>query len=542
MSPKRDTADCIILGGTIYTMDSRQPKAEAVAITGGRVSYVGDSAGARALAGSQTEVIDLNGRVALPGFVESHTHLAFFGRNLEQLDCRELRSIEEIISALRGAAARTPPGEWILGHSYDDTLLAEMRHPTREDLDRASKEHPVLLNHISGHTAAANSPALKTAGISPNTEDPPGGRIDRNPGGEPTGVLWEWAQDLAKSHLPEVTVDDVRRHLREAAGHYLAAGVTSAVDAGLGLVNGMKDVQAFAKVAESGEIPLRLGAAILFPLWRELREGAGPGLDWPGEREQVRPVAVKFFQDGSIQLRTAALREPYYGETTPAGQHLIWPQEELNGMVADVHSSGWQVWTHGNGGAAIESILDAYELALAERPAEYPRHRIEHCQTVGEDQLDRMSQLGVAASFFAAHVWYWGDRHREVFLGPDRASRIDPLSSALERGIRFGLHNDTPVTPISPLLSIGTAVSRLTSGGHVLGPEQSITVDQALRSMTLDSAYLAFEEGIKGSLTPGKLGDIVVLEADPYQTPPQDIKDIPVSMTIVGGEVVYSAG
>jgi hypothetical protein len=185
--------------------------------------------------------------------------------------------------------------------------------------------------------------------------------------------------------------------------------------------------------------------------------------------------------------------------------------------------------------------LEAYEKALVDDPRNDHRHRIEHCQTAGEDQLDHMRSLGVAASFFAPHVWYWGDRHREIFLGPERAARIDPLASALRRGIKFGLHNDSPVTPINPLLSIGTAVSRLTSGGQVLGAEQAITVDQALRAMTLDSAYLAFEESLKGSLTKGKLGDVVVLDADPHKVALGEIKDIPVTMTIVGGEVMHGA-
>jgi predicted amidohydrolase YtcJ len=274
-------------------------------------------------------------------------------------------------------------------------------------------------------------------------------------------------------------------------------------------------------------------------LWKELQDGAGPGLEWHGDPEKVRPVAVKFFQDGSIQIRTAALRQPYFGETKPADHHLIWPQEELDRMVADAHSSGWQIWTHGNGDAAIQSILDAYERALVEDPQADHRHRIEHCQTAGEDQLDRMRSLEVAASFFAPHVWYWGDRHQDIFLGPERAARIDPLASALRRGIRFGLHNDSPVTPIGPLLSIGTAVGRQTSSGQVLGGGQAISVDRALRSMTLDSAYLAFEENTKGTLTESKLGDVVVLEADPYKVAPQEIKDIPVAATIVGGSVAY---
>ena len=541
MSTNNSTADLILLGGTIHTMDPLQPRAEAVAVSGGRIVYVGDAGGARELAGSNTEVVDLQGRVALPGFVESHTHLTAVGWNLEQTDCRQARSVDDIVRALRDAAKQTPDGRWVLGHSYDDTLLAEMQHPTRWDLDHASRDHPILLRHISSHNMVVNSAALELAGITAATEDPPGGNIDRDADGEPTGILWEWAMDLTQPHLPDIEVEDVRRHLREGAKQFLAAGVTSTVEAALGFMNGMRDAEAFAKVAETGEVPVRLGAAILYPLWKELQEGAGPGLHWPGDPERVRPAAVKLFQDGSIQLRTAALRQPYYGEDDTAEHHLIWPQEELDRMVADAHEADWQVWIHGNGDAAIESILDAYEKALADSPRADHRHRIEHCQTAGEDQLDRMRDLGVAASVFIPHIWYWGDRHREIFLGPDRAGRIEPLASALRRGILFGPHNDAPVTPISPLLSISTAVSRQTSGGQTLGLEQALTVHQALRAATIDSAALVFEEDSKGTLEEGKLGDFVVLEADPYQVEPQEIKDIPVALTIVGGEVMHSA-
>jgi predicted amidohydrolase YtcJ len=530
-----------VLVGKIYTMDDSRPEAGGITIRDGRVAYVGEAEEARRQGGPRAEVIDLAGSVVLPGFVESHSHPILLGRYLEEVDCRYCSSLEEIVEVLRERASNTPSGWWVVGNGYDHTLLKESRHPNRRELDRASDEHPILLRNITVHNVVANSRALELAGVTAKTPDPEGGRIGRDANGEPDGVLWEWAQDLVQSHLPEPSVEDVRRQLENAAKEYLSAGVTSVVDAALGLANGMRDAEAYARVAGDGGLAVRLGAAIVYPLWKELQGGAGPGLEWPGDPVRVRPLAVKFFQDGSIQIHTAALRQPYYGETEPAdAHHLIWPQEELDRMVVDAHSSGWQIWTHGNGDAAIGSILDAYEKALTSDPRGDHRHRIEHCQTAGEDQLDRIGDLGVAVSFFAPHVWYWGDRHREIFLGPERAARIDPLGSALRKGIRFGLHNDSPVTPISPLLSIGTAVSRLTSSGRVLGAEQAITVNQALRSMTLDSAYLAFEEDLKGTLTEGKLGDVVVLEADPHEVDSQEIKDIPIAMTVVGGEVVHS--
>lgn len=534
-------ADCV-LTGKIYTLGHSRPEVEGVAIRDGKIVYAGDAREAVRRGGPDAEVVDVLGDwVVLPGFVESHSHPILYGRYLEEVDCRYCSSLDEIVDALRTRAKITPPGEWVVGNGYDHTLLKESRHPTRRELDLASAEHPILLRNITVHNVVANTPALRLAGITSATPAPEGGQIGRDAHGKPNGVLWEWAQGLVRSHLPEANVADVRRQLEGAAGEYLSAGVTSVVDAAVGLANGMRDAEVYALVAEDGGLPLRIGAAILYPLWKELQEGVGPGLEWRGDPERVRPVAVKSFQDGSIQIRTAALRQPYYGETEPADHHLIWPQEDLDRMVADAHSSGWQIWTHGNGDAAIDSILDAYEKALTKEPRTGHRHRVEHCQTAGEDQLDRIKNLGMAVSFFAPHVWYWGDRHRELFLGPERAARMDPLASALRRGIQFGLHNDSPVTPISPLLSVGTAVSRLTSGGRVLGIEQAIPVDRALRSMTLDSAYLAFEENLKGTLVEGKLGDAVVLEADPYEVAPEEIKDIPVAMTIVGGKIVHGA-
>ncbi len=531
-----------VLTGRIYTLDHSRPEVEGVAIRDGKIFYVGDAREAVRRGGPGAEVIDVLGDwVVLPGFVESHSHPILYGRYLEEVDCRYCSSLDEIVEVLRDRARITASGEWVVGNGYDHTLLKESRHPTRRELDLASAEHPILLRNITVHNVVANTSALRLAGITSATPDPDGGRIGRDAHGEPDGVLWEWAQGFVQSRLPEPTVADVRRRLQRAAGEYLSAGVTSVVDAAVGLANGMREAEAYALVAEDGGLSLRIGAAILYPLWKELQGGAGPGLEWQGDPERVRPVAVKFFQDGSIQIRTAALRQPYYGETEPADHHLIWPQEDLDRMMADAHSSGWQIWTHGNGDAAIDSILDAYEKVLAKDPRTGHRHRVEHCQTAGEDQLDRIKDLGMAVSFFAPHVWYWGDRHRELFLGPERAARMDPLASALRRGIRFGLHNDSPVTPISPLLSVGTAVSRLTSGGRVLGIEQAIPVDRALRSMTLDSAYLAFEENLKGTLVEGKLGDAVVLEADPYEVTPGEIKDIPVAMTIVGGNIVHGA-
>jgi hypothetical protein len=268
--------------------------------------------------------------------------------------------------------------------------------------------------------------------------------------------------------------------------------------------------------------------------------------DWFGDtpRERIKPGAVKLFQDGSIQGYTGYLSAPYYqqpeGKTGYCG-YARHSRQELAEMVKQFHRAGYQIGIHANGDAAIDDVLYAYQEAQREFPRPDARHRIEHCQTPREDQLDRMKELGVTPSFFVGHVYYWGDRHRDIFLGPERGARISPLASALRRGIRFTLHDDTPVTPVNPLMSVWAAVNRNTRDGKLLGPEQRISVMQALRAVTSDAAWQNFQEREAGSIEIGKRADFVVLDRNPLTIPPADIRDIRVLETIVGGEPVFAA-
>jgi hypothetical protein len=520
-------------------MDLQRPRAEALAISSGRIVYIGDAAGAQTYKGSRIETIDLKGRVVLPGFVEGHTHAAHAGMwsGRTWVNCENLRSIAEIIATLRAKAAETPPGQWVLGFRYDESQLAEKRHPNRYDLDGVSREHLVFLFHFGQHMIAINSPALQWAGITSSTPDPPGGRIDRDDRGEPTGLLRETAIVPIRDHLPAYTVEAIYSYLLEGAQVYLSAGVTSVFEAYLGKVGHLKEASAVARHVETRKLPLRYSTAIHYPLWKELQGGAGPGLNWGGNPEWVRPAAVKFFQDGSL-FAEAALSDPSRTQAKSGDQYLQIPQEDFDRMVLDAHANGWPVLTHANGDLAIQSVLDAYERAMTAKKRPDPRHRIEHCQLPTDEQLDRMARLGVLPSFFPAHIWHWGDRHL-VNFGAERAARLSPMASALRRGLVVGMHNDSPFTPMEPLVQVSVAVTRRSKTGDVLGPEQGISVDQALRAVTLGNAYLAHEEAIKGSLVEGKLGDVVVLEADPYRVKPEEIKDIPVAMTIVAGKVAH---
>jgi predicted amidohydrolase YtcJ len=378
---------------------------------------------------------------------------------------------------------------------------------------------------------------LRIAEITANTPNPADGEIDRDESEQPTGLLREFAQILIRKHVPAYTVDEICEYLKKASRMYVSTGVTSIVDAGLGFSGGLTDAAAVMQVSENGGLPVRYGAAISYLVWKQLKEGAGPGLQWPCDPEWVRPLAVKIFRDGSL-FTAAALSTPSRGQTKSGDQYLLFSQDDFEEMVTDAHTSGWQIWIHANGDVAIQSVLDAYEKALAIQERADHRHRIEHCQLPTDEQLDRMAALGVLPSFFPAHIWHWGDRHLSNF-GPERAARLSPMASALMRDLNVGMHNDSPFTPMEPMVQVGAAVTRCSKSGDVLGPEQGISVDQALKALTLGNAYLAFEEGIKGSLVTGKLGDVVVLEADPYRVKPEELVDIAVSMTIVGGKVVY---
>ena len=534
-----ESADLVVLGGTVLTLDRSSRRAGAVAARDGRITAIGDDRTIAGLIGPRTTVVDLEGRAVVPGFVESHNHPTFFGMALAapvDAGSPPNDAITDIVERVRSAVLDFGPGEWIRGFRYDDTLLADNRHPTRRDLDAVSPDNPVILTHVTGHFCVVNSAALRAIGITAQTPDPPGGAIARDDRGQPSGLLIETAAFLANSALPAQGPEEMADALVKADEEYLAHGVTSVHDTGIGLIGGRGELDAYRLVTRAQKLRTRIHGYLFHTLLPGLDEGEPQPPDPTVSTELFSMTGVKIVADGSIQGRTGCLAEGYTCDPTDHGMMLIEP-DDLAHRIAALDSAGWQVAVHGNGDAAIEAIIDGYA-TLGAPNGTGRRHRIEHCQTVREDQLDRMAEHDILASFFIKHVYYWGDRHRDVFLGPDRARRISPLASARSRGMHFGLHSDTPVTPVPPLEGIWCAVARRTSGGDVLGAEQAIDVEAALRGYTIDAAYLGGEENVKGSLEVGKLADLAVLSEDPTAVDPDRIASLSVDGTVVGGRLV----
>ncbi|MDZ7781863.1 MAG: amidohydrolase [Halioglobus sp.] len=530
------------INGNVLTMDAQNSIAEALSVRKTRIEAVGSTAEIMALAGDDTEIIDLKGRTLLPGFVDAHGHFPGSGMHAIAADLNsppigDKKTMAQVLDALREEAARRDPGEWVVGFGYDDTLLAEGRHPTRAELDTVSAEHPVAAMHISGHMLVANTEALALAGIDADTPDPPGGVIGRRPGSrEPNGLLEETARLELMTMMQDMGLRDLWRLFRSAGREYLGRGVTTAQSGGVTpqLARGL------SLASKLGIVRQRL---VLFPFETEfgetLLDGRYDPADYAGGR--VHMGAVKLVADGSIQGYTGYLSEPYHTPYRGDPDYRGYPtlsREQLFDKVASLHAAGYQLAIHGNGDAAIEDILDAFEAAQRAHPDPDPRMILIHAQMARRDQVARMGPLGVTPSFFSAHTWYWGDRHRDIFLGPERAALISPARWAVDDELRFSSHLDTPVVPMEPLQAVWSQVHRITHGGDVLGPGQRIAVMRALRAVTIDAAWQVFLEDRLGSLEAGKYADLVVLSGNPLEAP-MAMRELQVERTVIGGATVY---
>ena len=530
---ERVTPELILFNGNIITVDARQPRAQAVAIAGGRFLAVGSDADVRALGTALTKSVDLGGKTVTPGFIDAHSHPASAGlQHLRQVDC-DLRSIAAIQAALRARAAQTPAGNWVLGFKYDDTKTAEGRPLTREDLDAVDTQHPIAVTHRGGHTTYYNSMAFKLAGIDENSSDPTNGKINRDPATRrPTGRVAESARQPFEKIIPSTyTRDDRREGVKLISKMMSRTGVTSVHDA----FGTPDDLRAFQDARDAGELSLRIYCLIGYQVIDQMIEAGvrtGLGDDW------VRVGAMKAICDGSISERTARLSAPYIGRPDDYGI-LVMDEEELHSHMHKAHAAGWQIGTHANGDVAIDKTLKVYERLQRENPRRDPRFRLEHCTVINDSLIQRIRALGAIPTPFSTYVYFHGEKMREY--GPERLNSMFALRSMIDAGIRPTQASDYPPGPFEPMMALQSEVTRTDMKGTVWGAKQKITVEEAIRVGTLHGAYASYEENHKGSIEPGKLADLVVLGRDPLKENPMSLVGIPIERTMAGGRWVFES-
>ena len=521
-------------------MDSKNSLAGAVLIAGDRIECVGSTEEILAVAGSDDHITDLGGKALFPGFIDTHSHLSMYSMWSGHVYCgAEVGSVAETLARLKKRTNDLPPGELVMGWGFDDSILPENRGPTRKELDAVSTDHPILLIHISAHACYVNSKALAAAGLLAG-QTVQGGEIVLDENGEAQGTLLEKpAFDAMSALCPKAAPDSLRRALRRGMADYHAHGITATHEAGVGL--GGIDAPVYLGVLQDmerdGELTMRVRLSFIPENFEPfMAAGVKPGLGG----NMVSICGPKLFNDGSIQAYTAALLQPYH-DRPDCRPGLLTPRDEMEDLLIRYHGAGQQIAFHANGDACIESMIAGIEKAQQLHPRKDPRHIMVHCQTASDSQLARMKAVGIMPSFFGLHVWYYGDRHYERFLGPERAGRLDPAGSASRLGLTYSLHADSPVMPPWTLRSIHTAVNRKTSGGRLLGADQRISVEEAVRAYTSYAAFFHFAEHERGSIEPGKSADFTLLSEDILAIEPERIAEAKVLMTMTGGRVVHTA-
>ena len=530
--PGQAAPDYVVLNARIFTSDDEQPNAEAFAVKGDRFVAVGSSDAVRNLATSQTEIIDAEGMFITPGFIDAHSHPSGAGVNeLVQVNA-DLRSIAEIKKVIAERALITPNGEWVRAFKYDDTKLAEGRPLNRFDIDEVAPDNPVVVGHRGGHTGVYNSMALALAGVTSETPDPPGGRFYRDGNGVLTGLAAETARYVFNSLIPTDSTREQRRDGVKLITELMTrAGLTSVHQTGAG----RNDMIAYQDARDDGGMRFRM---YLFPRGRLFDDLVNAGVRTGFGDEVLRIGAVKFTADGSASERTMYMSTPYQGRPDDYGL-LIMSQEEIHQSVENAHRNGYQVAVHANGDLTIELVLNAYERVQNLWPRAGIRHRIEHCSLVNPTLLQRIRDLGVIPAPFYTYAHYHGNKW--VDYGEEKMRWMFAHKSFLDYDIPVAPASDYTPGPYEPLMAIQSMVTRKDFEGRVWGPNQRITVDQALRICTMNGAYASFEENIKGSISAGKLADFVILADAPHDVDPDQIKHIEVVRTVVGGATMYGA-
>ncbi len=538
-SPASAPADLIVQNATIYTVDAKRPSAQAVAVRGDKFVFVGDNAGALALKGPQTTVIDAQGRAVVPGLHDAHGHFLGLGTSLQQLDLRNTPSYEAIVDMVRARVAQAKPGEWILGRSWDQNDWPTKAWPTHEALDRGAPENPVYLARVDGHAALVNAAAMKAAGLSRDTKDPDGGRLIRDASGQPTGVLIDRAMGLVAQRIPPPSAERLEEAVALADAETRKLGLTTVHDAGVE----SETVDLYKRLVDKGTLRTRLYVMLRMPLDR-LRPWfqQGPLKDYGNHHLAVR--AIKIGADGALGSRGAALLEPYSDEPGTTGL-LTTPPDEVYQMTLEASKAGFQTCIHSIGDRANRLVLDTFERVEREVPAARDlRLRDEHAQILDAAEIPRFKALNVIASMQPTHCtsdmpWV------PTRIGPARtAEGAYVWRSLLNAGAVIASGSDFPVEEPNPMLGFYAAVTRQDVHGQPpegWAPDQRLTRQEALASFTIHAAYAAHAETLTGSIETGKLADLVVLSKDIMTVPAPEILKTEVWKTIIGGRVAYEA-
>jgi predicted amidohydrolase YtcJ len=525
-------ADLVLTNGTVITMDSSVPTADAIAVRADKIVWLGKSAEAKQWIGQSTRVIDLKGTYVFPGLIDSHAHIESLGTSHIAIDLVGTKDVDEILKKVDERAAKTPRSDWVIGHGWDQNDWPEKKFPTAAELDRVSHGHPVFLERIDGHAAWVNRAAMQTAGLSAQTKDPDGGKLLRDEKGNPTGILVDAAVDLVASKMKALSKQEIIERTRLAAEDALGKGITMIDDAG----SSASDLEAWREMASKNELPIRIYSMVWMPSEfgeQYLKTGPknyGPYLDMR---------SLKIILDGAMGSRGAAMLEPYVDDPGNSGL-LMWKEPEMMRVLRAAKAAGIQVGIHAIGNRANRMVLDAYEKIGVKGL----RWRVEHAQLLTPQDIPRFAQLDVIASMQPTHAtsdmpWF-ADR-----VGPERTKAGAYVwRSLLDHKTIIAGGSDAPVEDINPIWGVYSAITREDHDGKPAGgwmPEQRVTREEALRMFTVDGAYAAFREKDLGTLTVGKLADMIVLPENLLTCDPKAMITMRPIYTIVGGQIRYQA-
>ncbi|MEI5667736.1 amidohydrolase [Bosea sp. CCNWLW174] len=532
-------ADIVLRGGPIWC-GRQEGVVEALALWGDKVLAAGKDAEIASLIGPSTRVIDLAGRLATPGLNDSHLHLISVGLTMDWVDARPAAAptLNALLGQIAARAAKSKPGEWVLARGYDQTKLDTGRHPFREELDRAAPNNPVMLVRTCGHISIVNSLALELGGIDETSPTPPGGLIEQQ-NGRLTGLLAENARAPVKAAIPAPNEEQLIAAIERGGQYLLSLGITSCMDAAVGMVTGFNEIAAYHKAKRDGRLPVRTWLALLGDEGRSIVPQCHDAGLLSGTGDEMLMIgAVKIFLDGSAGGRTAWMSEPYLGEDKTTGVQML-SDEDLERQVLDAHAKGYQLACHAIGDAAIEQLITAYEKALAAYPDPDRRHRIEHCGFSTPQQHERMVKAGIYPCPQQVFIHDFGDAYIKV-LGEERALPSYPFRTWFDLGLKPATGSDAPVCDPDPFPNFHTMLTRQTWRGTVMDERQRVSIEEALQAYTEYGAFSQKQEAVKGKLVPGFLADVAVFSRDLLSASPEEIlRDTRCDITIRGGQVVY---